>query len=123
MSNNEVTTAIDSTDKVSEYFKTKKSLKDLRADLKDLTSQHEDYEELQKMLKKVKELREKIKDEATIKELKEKASVQKERMDLLKEMIRIQLIENAEEEVKQDGKVLKLVYIVKEAKEEEKDRK
>ena len=38
----------------------------------------------------------------------------KERMDLLKEMIRIQLIEESEEEIKKDGKILKLVYIIKE---------
>jgi hypothetical protein len=110
----------DGIDKTKEYFKIKKALKDLRNDIKDLTTQHEDYEESQKLAKKLKELRDRIKSDEKIKELSERSPVLKERGELLKEMIRIELIENAMEEVKSEGKKLKLVYVLKELRDDEK---
>ncbi len=107
-------------DKVTEYFKTKDALRTIRNDVKDLKAQHEDYQELEELNKKVKELRENIKNEETINELKEKEGTLKERMDLLKEMIRIELIEKGQEEVTHDGKKLKLMNILKELKDEKK---
>lgn len=106
-------------DKVEEYFNAKKVLKTLRQDLKDITSQHEKYEDLQAINKKVKTIRDELNSDDEIRELKDKISFEKERMDLLKEMIRIELIENAEEKVVRDGKALKLIYIVKETKDED----
>jgi hypothetical protein len=106
-------------DKVEEYFQAKKVLKTLRQDLKDITSQHEKYEDLQAINKKVKAIRDDINDDEEIRELKDKISFEKERMDILKEMIRIELIENAEEKVVKDGKALKLIYIIKEARDED----
>jgi predicted TIM-barrel fold metal-dependent hydrolase len=108
-----------STDKVAEYFQLKNTAKTLRRDMKDLRTQHEDYEELEKLSKKVKELRDNIKNDQAIHELKEKIDQIKERMDLLKELIRVELIETAEEEVKKDGRKLKLVQVLKEMKEDE----
>ncbi len=104
-------------DKAKEYFKLKKQVSLLRADKKDLEAQHELYEESQKLAKQLKKLRDEIKDDEKIKEFSEKIKEIRERMDLLKEMIRIELIENSQEEVKEDGKVLKLIYVVKEAKD------
>ncbi|GAB4285417.1 MAG: hypothetical protein Kow0081_3220 [Candidatus Dojkabacteria bacterium] len=106
-------------DNTDEYFQLKKTAKTLRADLKQLKEQHEDYNELQKLTKKVTEIRNKIKEDSKIKELSEKLKSIKERMDLLKEMIRIELLENSQEEVEKDGMVLKLVYVVKEMRSKE----
>lgn len=108
-----------STDKVDEYFKLKKALSEMRKDLKDKTTQHPDYDEMQKAKKKAKELGDTVKDDEDIALMREKTKQIKERMDLLKEIIRINLIEEGQEKVKQDGKALKLVYVLKEVKDEE----
>lgn len=107
-------------DKVQEYFKSKKVLKTLRRDIKDKQEQHEVYQELQELLKKVKELREEIKSDEEINQLKDKAGTIKERMDLLKEMIRLELIDKGQQEVANDGRKLKLVNVLKEMRDEEK---
>lgn len=108
-----------STDRATEYFELKEQMRALRADLKDFQVQHEDYKELEELNKKVKVLREKIKDNEDIKTLKSKIDQIKERMDLIKELIRIELIDTAQEEVIREGKKLKLVYILKEMKDNE----
>ncbi len=105
-------------DKVEEYFKIKGVMRTLRNDLKDHKIQMTEHEELEKLQKKVKELREKVKEDETVKELTEKLMTMKERMELLKELIRIELLETAKEEVKKDGRKLKLVSILKEMKDE-----
>lgn len=106
-------------DKVEEYFKVKGIIRNLRNDLKDFKSQHEVTQELEKLIKKVKELRERIKEDETVKDLEEKISTTRERLDLIKEMIRLELLENSQEEVKKNGRKLKLIYILKELKDEE----
>lgn len=106
-------------DKAQEYFDIKNQLRTLRADLKDLKTQHEDFQELEELNKKVKVLRENIKDDEDIKGIKEKIDELKERQDLLKELIRIELIDTAQEEVKRDGRKLKLVSVLKEMKDGE----
>lgn len=106
-------------DKVSEYFKIKKQIKTFRDDLKDIMDQMDEVVELKEIMKKVKELREKIKEREEIRLIKEKASTLKERLDLLKELIRLELIETAQQEVKKEGRKLKLIYILKEMKENE----
>lgn len=103
---------------VQEYFDLKEQIKTLRADLKDITTQHEHFQEREELKKKVKLLNEEIKDDEDIKGLKAKIDQIKERMDLLKELIRIELIDTAQEEVKKDGRKLKLVYVLKEMKDE-----
>jgi hypothetical protein len=109
----------ESPDKSKEYFDLKQQLKLIRGDVRDLKTQHERWQELEAINKKAKEIRDEIKESDGIRELEEKAKAIKERMELMKEIIRIQLIENHEVEIKQDGKVLKLVYVLKEAKEED----
>lgn len=121
MSDNDDLLSNDKIDKVAEYFKLKSTMKNLRNDLKDLKIQKDEYKELEELMKKVKPLREKLKEDETIKELTEKISLLKERGDLIKELIRIELLENALEEVKREGKKLKLVYILKELKDNEKE--
>ncbi len=105
-------------DKVEEYFKLKDATRTLRNDLKDLKVQMEETEELEKLTKRVKELREKIKENENIRNLTEKIQGTKERMELLKELIRIELLESAQEEVKRNGRKLKIVNILKEMKDE-----
>lgn len=110
-------------DKVEEYFKLKGVMRTLRNDLKDLKAQSEDYAELTKIVKKAKELRDKIKEDENIKNITEKLEVTKERVELLKELIRIELLETAQEEVKRNGRKLKIVNILKEMKDEEDKKK
>lgn len=109
--------------KVEEYFKLKGVIRTLRNDLKDYRAQKEEVRELEKLTKKSKELREKIKEDETIHELSEKISTSKERLDLIREMIRIELLETSREEVKHNGRKLKLVNILKEMKDEAQDVK
>ncbi len=110
-------------DKVEEYFKLKGVMRTLRNDLKDLKAQSEDYAELTKIVKKAKELRDKIKEDENIRNITEKLEVTKERAELLKELIRIELLETAQEEVKRNGRKLKIVNILKEMKDEDDKKK
>lgn len=109
-------------DKVEEYFKLKGVLKTLRADLKDIQSQDEFHIELEKIMKRVKELKEKIAGNEDIMNLKEKIQVTKERQDLLKELIRIELLEEGRDEVEREDRKLKLLYILKELRNENKKK-
>lgn len=104
-------------DKVEEYFKLKDILRTLRNDIKDLKLQKPEVEELDKILKRAKEIRETIKDDDSIKALAEKIETGRERLDLLKELIRIDLLEKAQEEVKRNGRKLKVVSVLKEMKD------
>lgn len=110
-------------DKVDEYFKLKSTLKTLRTDLKDIQAQDEYYVELEKIMKRVKELREKIAGNKDIMDLKEKIQTTKERQDLIKELIRIELLDEGKEEVEKDDRKLKLLYILKELKNENRSRR
>ncbi|MFS8130448.1 MAG: hypothetical protein ACMG57_00565 [Candidatus Dojkabacteria bacterium] len=110
-------------DKVEEYFKLKGVIKTLRGDLKDIKDSLEAQIELEKLSKKTKELRDKVKGDETVFELSEKLATTRERLELIKELIRIDLIETAQEEVKRDGKKLKLVHVLKEVKDDGKDDK
>lgn len=111
--------AKDGFDKAKEFFQLKKTSTNLRRDLKDFKIQHPNYKELEDLRKKTKELRDEMNEQEEIRELSDKLKQIKERMDLIKEMLRIEMIENAQEEVKEDGKILKLVYIVKEIKDKD----
>jgi len=122
MSDNNDLLTDENLDKVEEYFKLKGVMRTLRNELKDHKMQMPEYKEFDDLSKKVKELREKIKDEETVKLLSEKMLVTKERVELLKELIRIELLETAKEEVKRNGRKLKLVHILKEMRDQE-DRK
>lgn len=122
ISNDELLT-VEGLDKVEEYFKMKDIMRTLRNDLKDLKLQNPEVEELEKLTKRVKEIREKIKDDESIKALEEKISTSKERLDLLKELIRIDLLEKAQEEVKRNGRKLKVVSVLKEMRDGENEGK
>ncbi len=113
----------DSIDKVDEYFKLKDSVRALRNDLKDNKAQLPEVQEFEKLNKKVKELREDIKNNETIKNLTEKISTTRERMELLKELIRIDLLDRAQEEVKRNGRKLKIVTILREMKDTDTGKK
>lgn len=106
-------------DKVEEYFRLKGVLRTLRNDLKDHKAQMPEHEELDKVSKRVKELREKIKDDETVKTLTEKTQTTKERLELIKELIRIELLETAREEVKRNGRKLKIINILREMKDQD----
>ncbi|CAG1020120.1 hypothetical protein DOJK_00108 [Patescibacteria group bacterium] len=110
-------------DKVEEYFKLKDIIRTLRNDVKDLKLQKPEVEELDKIIKRAKEIRETIKDDESIKALSEKIETARERLDLLKELIRIDLLEKAQEEVKRNGRKLKVVSVLKEMKDGEENGK
>lgn len=110
-------------DKVGEYFKLKGVMRTLRNDLKDLKIQLPEYEELNKLTKRAKELRDKLKDDEQVKELTEKLQTTKERLELLKELIRIDLLETAREEVKREGRKLRIINILREMKDEDEKKK
>jgi chromosome segregation ATPase len=101
-------------DKVDEYFKLKSSIRALRADLKDIKDKKDNTQEIERLTKKIKHLRDEMKSDEDVKELYEKITTTKERMDLLKELIRIELLEKSQEEIERDGRKLKIVNILKE---------
>ncbi len=107
--------------RVEEYFEAKKTLKNLRRDLKEIKENHPEFDELKQITEKAKIVRTKIKDDEEIKVLEEKTAGLKDRMDLLKEIIRAEMIEEDRTEITQDGQKLKLVPILKEIKEEQED--
>jgi protein subunit release factor A len=106
-------------DRATEYFELKRVKKTLSDDLKDLTQNHENFEEAEKMKKELKILRDKINDNEDIRLIKEKVATIKERMELIKEIIKNELMETEEKEVKREGRKLKLVEVLKEMKDEE----
>lgn len=106
-------------DKLEEYFKTKETVKTLRVDLKDLKEEHPDFKEMEELNKQVKNLREKIKNDENIRIVSDKISTLKERMDLLKEIIKMEMKETENTEVKMNGRKLKIVEVLKEMKDEE----
>jgi len=100
--------------KVDEYFKCKDNISLLRQDLKDYKEQMNEYIELKELEKKTKELREQIKANETIQNIQEKIATERERMELLKELIRIEMLESAQTEITFKDRKLKLINIIKE---------
>jgi hypothetical protein len=109
----------DNPDKVEEYFSTKRVIKDLRAELKEFKENHKDALEAEKINKQLKLLRDKIKNQTEIKILTDKIANLTERLELLKEIIKVQLLELEVEEIKYEGKKLKLVKVLKEMRDQE----
>jgi hypothetical protein len=109
-------------ERLDEFFKLKGVLKTLRNDLKDLKVQNEFYSEWEELAKKAKELSDIIKEDENIRLVREKISTVNERMALIKELIRIDMIEKGMEEFKKDGKKLRLVNVVKEMKDDDKKK-
>ena len=106
-------------DRVEEYFELKETIKTLRGDLKDLKEQHLDWEEFQEVSQKVKELRDNLKHDENIQLVTEKIATLKERMEMIKEIIKAEMIELEQIEVKKDGRKLKIVQVLKEMKDED----
>ncbi len=109
----------DNPDKVEEYFSTKRVIKDLRAELKEFKENHKDALEAEKINKQLKLLRDKIKNQTEIKILTDKIANLTERLELLKEIIKVQLLELEVEEIKHEGRKLKLVKVLKEMRDQE----
>lgn len=105
--------------RVEEYFKTKEVLRTLKDDLKELKENNDDVKKLKEMDKEIKPLKERIKNNEDMKIINNKIAGLKERMDLLKEIIKKELMETSQEEVKMDGRKLKLVQVLKEMKDED----
>jgi len=104
---------------VEDYFKVKRLLKELNADLRDAKKNHELAEEIEELSKKLKKLRRDLMADQLIDELKEEIDTHKERMSLLKDIIKQEMIETETETVPFDGRVLKLVPTMKEGKDQE----
>jgi len=105
-------------DKAEEYFKTKEEAKTFRADLRELKEEHENTKEIDELAEKLKKLRSEVNNDENIRILSDKISTLRERMGLLRDIIKMQLIEAEEKEVKRDGRILKIVQVLKEMKEE-----
>lgn len=106
------------TDKVEEYFKIKDEIRTFNSDFKDQKIALEQTEQIENLMKKVRDLREEISQNESIRIIKDKLLTLKERKALLLELIRIELLENGQDEIKRRGKKLKLVNIMKELKDE-----
>lgn len=104
--------------RATEYFEIKETLKTLKEDLKDLKEQHLDHDELKEVTQKAKELRDNIKNDENIRIIQEKIETLKERTEMIKEIIKVELLENNQVEVKADGKKLKIVTVLKETKDD-----
>lgn len=108
---------------VEEYFKIKKSLKEINADIKDAKKSHELTEEIEEMSKKLKETKTKLANDPILNDLKEDADALKERFVLLKDIIKQELIDEGKEQVEYEGKVIKLIQVMKEESSKEEKKK
>lgn len=105
-------------DHVEDYFKVKRLLKELRADLSDAKKNHELTEEIESTAKKLKKMRVDLMADELVNELKEEVDTQADRMKMLKEVIRQEMVEEETTSVSYDGRVIKLVQVMKEGKDE-----
>jgi hypothetical protein len=92
-------------------------VKELRAELKEFKESHEDFTKADKLAKELKILREKIANQTEVRILSDKIATLNERMELLKEIIKMQLLELNQEEIAHDGRKLKLVKVLKEMRD------
>jgi len=93
-----------SDDKVEEYLKTKEAIKTFREDLKELKEEHENFDEAEELAKQLKILRQNINNDENVRIISDKIATLKERLDLLKEIIKVQLKESEQKEIKRDGR-------------------
>lgn len=106
-------------EKVNEYFHLKSAVKDMRQELRGLREEHPDNEELKQVAEKAKRLRLKIKEDEKIGSIQRDVDTANERMKLLKEIIKANLLQNNLEEIKYEGRVLKLVPQLKDVRDVE----
>lgn len=104
---------------VEEYFKIKRMLKELNGDLRDFKKNHDLHEEIEEFAKKLKKMRNDLMSEQVIVDLKEEIDSAKERLGLLKEIIRQEMLDEGTDEVPFEGRKIKLVQVMKEVKDEE----
>ena len=97
----------------------KEGLKTLKGDKQDILENLEGYEEYEQKKKELKVLKDTIDNLEDVRIITEKISTLKERMDLLKEIIKAELIEMNASEIKKDGRKLKIMQILKEMKNED----
>ncbi len=105
--------------KIEEYFQLKSSLKTIRRDLSEMKKEHEANDELKQLKEKAKLLKNKIKNDEEIYQVQQKLDNLNERIKLLKEIIKAELIQNNKNEVKREGRKLKIVPVLKEVKDED----
>ncbi len=108
---------------VEEYFKLKKSIKELNGDIRDAQKNHALAEEIEEASKKLKEARAHLSSDPMITDLKEEVDAMKERFNLIKDIIKQELIDEGQDRVEYDGRVISLVKVMKEGKDEEEEKK
>lgn len=115
----------DYTVKIEEYFKLKETIKVLNSQLKEAKNASLSPEEIadhNNMMQKINRYRERIAGNETVNTLRDKISFEKERLELVRELIRLELLELGKEEIEKNGKKLKLKTILKELKAEKPQR-
>jgi len=103
---------------VEEYFKLKKVIKDFNADVRDLKKEHEVTPRIEELNKEIKKLRTELATDKMIMDIKEDLDSAKERFTLLKDIILQEMMEEGVESVPHDGKMIKVVQVMKEAKDQ-----
>lgn len=103
---------------VEEYFKVKRTLKEMNADLRDAKKNHPLQEEIEEITKKVKQTRKDLMADPIILDLKDEIDTLKERFNLLKDIIKQEMLEQETEEVQFDGRKIKLVRVMKEVRDQ-----
>lgn len=104
---------------LEEYFKLKRLLKELRADLKAETENHDLTEEIKEINLKVKKLRKDLNADPVITDIKDEIDTNKERFDLLKDIIKQEMIDSEVETVEFEGRSINLVKVMKEGKQKD----
>ncbi len=102
-----------------EYFQAREDMTALNQELKEARERHGEFEELQKLSEQSRQIRKRMKLDEEIGILTEKAATIRERQNLLKEMIKMKLVENGEEEIKRGKRKLKVTSVLKEVRDEE----
>ncbi len=108
--------------RLEEFFSLQQLARTLRKELRDLKCQSEFFNEWEELTRKATELSKKMKEEDNIKYIKEKLSNVKERIGLITELIKLDMIKNGKEEIEKNGKKLKILTVVKEVKNNKKKK-
>lgn len=89
--------------KVDEYFELRDQIRTIKADLKDLIDNHDNTERIEELKKEMKELKEQMKEDEGITAIQDKIKDLKERQDLLKEIILVEMKESGQEKIEYKG--------------------
>ncbi|MCS7318104.1 MAG: hypothetical protein NZZ41_07375 [Candidatus Dojkabacteria bacterium] len=109
--------------KFSEYFDTKKALKQLKKELLEIEKNTQEYKTYSELKKKLKDIKQQIYTYKEIQTLKENILNLKNRLEILRELIKIEMLNTKQQEIEEQGIKFKIVSVLKEITDKKKQKK